>query len=88
MRVLVPGGAGFVGRHAVAALLGRRHEVIVGSRYPGRAARRLPVQAHRCERRTARFEQLLTADAWRPLLAGIDVVVNCVGILRQRGAET
>ncbi len=28
------------------------------------------------------------ADAWRPLLAGIDVVVNCVGILRQRGAET
>ena len=88
MRVLVLGGAGFVGRHAVAALLGRQHEVIVGSRYPERAARRLPVQAHRCERRTVRFEKLLTADAWRPLLTGIDVVVNCVGILRQRGAET
>ena len=88
MRVLVLGGAGFIGRHAVAALLGHRHEVIVGSRYPDRAARRLPVQAHRCERRTVRFEQLLTADAWRPLLAGIDVVVNCVGILRQRGVET
>jgi NADH dehydrogenase len=88
MRILVLGGAGFIGRHAVAALLGRQHEVIVGSRYPERAARRLPVQAHRCERRTVRFEQLLTADAWRPLLAGIEVVVNCVGILRQRGVET
>jgi uncharacterized protein YbjT (DUF2867 family) len=88
MRVLVLGGAGFIGRHAVAALLARQHEVIIGSRYPERAARRLPVQAHRCERRRARFEQLLTADAWRPLLAGIDVVVNCVGILRQRGVDT
>ena len=88
MRVLVLGGAGFIGRHAVAALLARGHEVVIGSRYPERAARRLPVQAHRCERRTVRFEQLLTADAWRPLLAGIDVVVNCVGILCQRGVET
>ncbi len=88
MRVLVLGGAGFVGRHAVAALLDRQHEVIIGSRYPERAARRLPLQAHRCERRTVRFEQLLTTDAWRPLLDGIDVVVNCVGILRQRGVET
>ena len=34
------------------------------------------------------IREALTADAWGPLLAGIDVVVNCVGILRQRGAET
>ena len=88
MRVLVLGGAGFIGRHAVAALLARGHEVIVGSRYPERAVRRLPVQAHGCERRAARFERLLTADTWGRLLAVIDVVVNCVGILRQRGAET
>jgi uncharacterized protein YbjT (DUF2867 family) len=88
MRILVLGGAGFIGRHAVAALLHRQHQVIIGSRHPDRALRRLPVQAHRCERRAVRFEQLLTAEAWRPLLAGIDVVLNCVGILRQRGAET
>lgn len=88
MRVLVLGGAGFIGRHAVAALLERNHKVVIGSRHPERAARRLPVQAHACERRTVRFERLLTADAWQPLLVGIDVVVNCVGILRQRGAET
>ncbi len=88
MRILVLGGAGFIGRHAVAALLDRQHEVIIGSRYPEGAAHRLPLQAHRCARRTVRFEQLLTADPWRPLLADIDVVLNCVGILRQRGAET
>ena len=88
MRVLVLGGAGFIGRHAVAALLARKHEVVIGSRYPERAGRRLPRNARACERRTVRFEQLLTADAWRSLLAGVDVVLNCVGILRQRGAET
>ena len=88
MRVLVLGGAGFIGRHAVAALLERQHEVIIGSRHPQRAARRLPVHAHRCERRMVRLEQRLTPDAWQPLLANIDVVLNCVGILRQRGAET
>ncbi len=88
MRVLVLDGAGFIGRHAAAALLARGHEVVIGSRYPERAARRLPVQAHQCERRTVRLEQFLRASAWLPLLSGIDAVVNCVGILRQRGAET
>ncbi|MEP6607539.1 MAG: NAD(P)H-binding protein [Burkholderiaceae bacterium] len=88
MRVLVLGGAGFIGRHTVAALLARGHEVVIGSRYPERAARRLPPEAHRCERGAARFEQLLTAESWQPLLARVDVAVNCVGILRQRGAET
>ena len=88
MRVLVLGRAGFVGRHAVTALLARHHEVIIGSRYPERAGHRLPAAAQQCERRSVRFEQLLAAGAWRPLLAGVDVVLNCVGILRQRGAET
>ena len=88
MRVLVLGGAGFIGRHAVAALLERQHEVIIGSRHPERAVRRLPMQAHRCERRMVRLEKMLTADAWQSLLANIDVVLNCVGILRQRGSET
>ncbi len=88
MQVLVLGGASFIGRHAVAALLDRRHEVIIGSRYPELAARRLPLHAHRWERRAIRLEQLLIADAWRSLLTGVDVVINCVGILRQRGAET
>ena len=86
--VLVPGGAGFVGRHAVLALLGRGCRVIVGSREPSRVDLRLPAAARACERRALRFETLLTPDAWDEALAGIDVVLNCVGILRQRGRET
>ena len=88
MRILVLGGAGFIGRHTVAALLARHHEVVIGSRHPERAQLRLPIQAHGCERRAVRLELLLTADAWRPLITGIDIIVNCVGILRERGAET
>lgn len=87
-RVLVLGGGGFIGRHAVAALLARGARVEVGSRHPARLDRRLPALAHDCPRRQARLERLLAPEAWRGLVEGVDVVVNCVGILRQRGRET
>jgi NADH dehydrogenase len=35
-----------------------------------------------------RFEQMATPSHWESVLEEIDVVVNCVGILRERGAET
>ena len=38
MRVLVPGASGFIGRHAVAALLARGCEVVALARRPGDAA--------------------------------------------------
>ncbi|MGH8617023.1 MAG: NAD(P)H-binding protein [Burkholderiales bacterium] len=82
------GGAGFIGRHVVAALVARGHEAIVGTRDPARAGRHLPPEALGCERRRARLEQLTAPGSWDALLAGVDVVVNCVGILRERGRET
>jgi uncharacterized protein YbjT (DUF2867 family) len=85
LRVLVLGGAGFIGRHAVAALVDAGAEVIIGSRHPDRIDHRLPATAARCLRRMVRFEEHVDADDWRPALAGVDVVLNCVGILRQRG---
>jgi NADH dehydrogenase len=85
---LVLGGAGFIGRHVAAALAARGHAVIIGTRRPRRAARRLPAELHRCERREVHLERLLSADAWEPRLRGVDTVVNAVGILRERGAET
>jgi NADH dehydrogenase len=87
-QVLVLGGAGFIGRHVVAALCQRRCRIVVSSRHPLRIDARLPVGAVRCPRRTARFEALLAPRDWDALLDGIDIVVNCVGILRQRGQET
>ncbi len=88
MRVLVLGGAGFLGRHVVAELLARGADVVVGTRHPARATARLPECARECERRRLRFERATDPDAWKSAIAGIDAVVNCVGILRPRGPET
>ena len=88
MNVLVLGGSGFIGRHVVGALLARGHTVIVGTRRARRAARRLPPAAQRCATRLARFEHLTSSHVWKPLLAGVEVAVNCVGILRERGGAT
>jgi len=87
MLVLVLGGAGFIGRQVVAELLAQGRRLAIGTRRPGRAGRRLAA-AGRCECREVHLERLTTAQSWPPLLAGVDVVVNCVGILRERGAAT
>jgi NADH dehydrogenase len=86
--VLVLGGSGFIGRHAVAALQARGCGVVIGSRHPERIAKRLPPAARHCERRGVSFDHLLAAADWHDVLAEVDVVINCVGILRQRGRET
>jgi len=88
MRMLVLGGAGFIGRHVAAALAARGHAVVIGSREPRRARRRLPPTLRRCELREAHLERLGTGAAWHTLLAGCDTVVNAVGILRERGPQT
>jgi len=86
--ILVLGGAGFIGRHVAAALAARGHVVVIGTRRPRRAARRLPVHLHGCARRELHLERLLSPEAWEAVLRGVDTVVNAVGILRERGAET
>jgi uncharacterized protein YbjT (DUF2867 family) len=80
----VLGGTGFIGRHAVAALHAAGATLLIGSRHPAQHQGAYPF----AEMRAVRFEQLLQPEAWAPLLEGVDVVVNCVGILRQRPHET
>lgn len=84
LRVLVLGGTGFIGRHAVAALHASGARLAIGSRHSERHEATYPFAAMR----PARFEQLLQPDAWAALLKDVDVVVNCVGILRQRPNES
>jgi uncharacterized protein YbjT (DUF2867 family) len=86
--VLVLGGAGFIGRHAVAALIAAGATVIVGSRHPQRIDHRLPASAAACARRMVRFEEHTESSNWHEAIADVDVVLNCVGILRQRGRAT
>jgi NADH dehydrogenase len=88
MRILVLGGAGFIGRHVATALAARGHSVVIGSRRPRGAGRRLASALLGCERCEVHLERLTHPAAWAPLLEGMHAVVNAVGILRERGAET
>jgi len=88
VKVLVLGGSGFVGRHAVAALLNEGAEVVVGTRNPSRMSGHLPESAAHCERREIRFETMTDVETWPDLIDDVDTVLNCVGILRQRGGST
>lgn len=79
MRVLVTGANGFIGCHVVAALRGAGHEVVSGVRR-ARPGRRAEIE---CD-----FARDLSPEIWGPRLQGVDAVVNCAGILRERGADT
>jgi uncharacterized protein YbjT (DUF2867 family) len=83
LRVLIIGATGLIGS-AVAARLKRDRHVLVGvARESSSAARRAPVD---------RWENLDLRRAgeadWRPLLAGIDAVVNCAGVLQDSGRDS
>ncbi|WEN14010.1 NAD(P)H-binding protein [Rhodanobacter sp. AS-Z3] len=83
MRVLVTGAFGFIGAHIVAALTAAGHEVI-GAVRSGRIDARFPgVRAIACDMASDVHE----AD-WLPRLDGVDAVVNCAGILRERGRDS
>jgi uncharacterized protein YbjT (DUF2867 family) len=73
----VTGAEGFIGRHVVAALRATGHTVIAGVRRPTQP------DSIDCD-----FSNDILPDAWIPRLAGIDVVINAVGILRESGTNT
>lgn len=82
MRVLVTGAQGFIGRELVAALHRAGHRPVSGVR--GARLRELPAgsDAVQCD-----FASDIDPAVWTPRLAGIDAVVNCAGILRERGTD-
>jgi NADH dehydrogenase len=86
--LLILGGSGFIGRHAVAAAIERGHEIVIGSRSPQRVDRKLLPNSRGSRAIVVHMERLIDAASWLPLIDPVEAVVNCVGILRQRGAET
>jgi uncharacterized protein YbjT (DUF2867 family) len=78
--VLVLGASGFIGAHAASALRAAGHEVVLGVRDPAN------FPGERCV--AVDFERDHRPEDWLPRLQGIDCVINAVGILRERGAQT
>ncbi len=78
--MLVLGGHGFIGRHAVQSLLNQGASVTIGTRSANEQAA-LP------ERKFV-LHQSTATDDWLDAAEEFDVILNCVGILRQRPFET
>ena len=78
MRVLVTGGYGLIGSAVLARLQREGHALVGAGRDLQTARRRFPY----CRWIAADFRRLTQPEDWTPLLAGIDAVVNCVGVLQ------
>jgi uncharacterized protein YbjT (DUF2867 family) len=83
MRVLVTGAYGLIGSACLARLRRDGHDLTATGRSIAGAARRLPFARWR----PADFDRLEDPASWRPLLAGIEAVVNCVGVLQDGGRD-
>lgn len=79
MKVLLTGATGFIGSRVAAALLGRGHEVVRVVRRPDASD---PSQV------AGDFVRDTDAAAWVPRLAGVEVVINAVGIIRESAAQS
>jgi nucleoside-diphosphate-sugar epimerase len=78
MNVLLTGATGFIGSHLARALRAAEYVVIEARRDIGPGTAAVPVD----------FTRDLSAREWLPKLAGIDAVINAVGILREHGEQT
>jgi uncharacterized protein YbjT (DUF2867 family) len=88
MRVLVLGGAGFVGRHVVRACLENGDSVTIGCRKIESAKAKLGELGAKCSIEVIRFEHMTERSHWLRYANNFDAIVNCVGILRARFGES
>jgi NADH dehydrogenase len=86
-RLLVLGGSGFIGRHAVAAAARSGIEPVIGTRDPRPRHLRAAAVAD-FDAREVHLERHARDGVPPALLDDVDAVLNCVGILRQRGKQT
>ena len=84
MRVMLLGANGFIGSRVLGRLLADGHRVSAPVRDPERLKTRFPeVEAVRAD-----LNRMLRPPDWRPLLQGIEAVVNCAGALQSGGGQS
>lgn len=83
MNILLTGASGFIGKPLAKALLAKGHRVVC-------AVHRSSHDPDHENARTVKVDFVRDADPsiWMPRLAGIDVLINAVGIIRERGSQT
>lgn len=82
MKILITGGYGFIGRHCARALGSAGHSVVCG----GRGAMRAGEPGHAGHMQID-FMRDFDVHDWRRRLNGIDVVINAVGAIDERGGQ-
>jgi len=82
MKILIVGAGGFLGRHLAGRLAAHGHLIVAAGRNPDRLAWMLPgTETVRCDLETD------TSADWASRLAGVDVVINCAGLIRDSGGR-
>ncbi|MDY7538653.1 SDR family NAD(P)-dependent oxidoreductase [Undibacterium sp. RTI2.1] len=86
MNILVLGATGLIGSNVAVALLQSGYKVIAASRNKPTATpvnQKSAKSATSSQWREIDFVGMTTEQAWLPHLKNIDVVINCVGIIRE-----
>ena len=84
MKILITGASGFIGGHLLKTCLDRGHQVTACVRDADKLRKYYPgTQVIQCD-----FAKDKHISLWLARLAGIEVVINAVGIIQQRGINT
>ncbi|EFG2885938.1 NAD(P)H-binding protein, partial [Escherichia coli] len=83
MRVLILGANGFIGSAVTLGMIQHGHQVFAVARDIAAGQRRL----WEAEWIKVDLARLLTPKDWRPLLRGVDAVVNCAGALQDSARD-
>lgn len=84
MNILLTGSTGFIGNHLLRALLQQGHCVTACCRNPNR----LLINSDNLKPLTVDFANFDSSEQWLAHLNGIDVIINCVGIIAETKNQT
>ncbi|ABB75437.1 Nucleoside-diphosphate-sugar epimerase [Nitrosospira multiformis ATCC 25196] len=88
--ILITGASGFIGSHLVMALAAAGHRIVCATRrgQPEDIRGIKDLKGTGPTYIAADFTRDFDMEVWKKRLAGIDVVINAVGILREHGRQT